>query len=132
MAKLNLNKRQFNYCKNIVFKKEIEIKNKFTAGIKQLIIAKDIFEEANSEMHSFVHFFLNCNPIPDAKLVNARLVQDFHAKDDLFDSLWKIKVEPKIFEFDLTKDKVYGKIAKKKIEEEEQTVSFQYNRFYIS
>mmetsp|Transcript_8551 Transcript_8551/g.7575 ORF Transcript_8551/g.7575 Transcript_8551/m.7575 type:complete len:188 (+) Transcript_8551:601-1164(+) len=128
---MNPTKRQFEFIKNIALKKELKFKQNYEEGIKLLLKAKEIFEKNSCDLYAFIGFFLKSKIISLDKLAGSKVKESFMKEEDAFRNIWNIKVTPKIYEIDLTKDLVYGKIAKRYLKKADQTLTLEYNNFSI-
>ena len=93
VASFQPNKRQFDFLKEVVLKKEYQVKMKFEEAIRHLLKAKMILQQANIEIYSCIGFFLKSGVFSEYQLLHSRIKDGFFKKEEAFKNIWKINVE---------------------------------------
>ncbi len=78
-------------------------------------------------MISFIKFFLTSGFVTQEQTLSSRLKEGLIKKEDGFNSIWKLKIEPRTYQVDMTKDEVIGKMAKRYVDKSVQQYSYEYN-----
>lgn len=129
VASFNPTKRQFDFLKEVAFKKELECKKAFQKGIDLLLKAKGIIQKANLEIYSFIGFFLKSGIFSDEQIVKSDIKHGFLKSEQAFKNIWNIQVTENRYCVDMGDDPIYGKYARKYLKKAERIVYFQYNDF---
>ncbi|CAI2373076.1 unnamed protein product [Moneuplotes crassus] len=131
VASFNPSKRQFEFLKNVVFKKELQVKNEFKEAIKKLLEAKLIIQKANLEIHTFIGFFLNCGILSDEQILQSNIKYGFFKREQAFKNIWNVQVRLNRYCIDMAEDPLYGKYARKYLKKDKRILYFQYNDYSL-
>ena len=132
IASFNPDKRQFRFIKDVLLQKEMQVKAKFDQAIDLLLKSKEIISEASSEMFVFRNFLIKSGILSDKQIISSMLAFKSQSGEyRKFTDIWGIEIKPKILKFNLGKDPLFGKIAKKHLRKEERNLEIEYDSFYI-
>lgn len=131
LAFINPTKRQYEFIKNYCLKKDLDIQKKYTKGLEHLFKAKDILEKTSADLCTYLFFLIKSNILPDEQLLNKNAIESINKPDNNFEDVFEVQVEPKIYKFDLTKDPVLTKRAKKMYKEGEGVYEFEFNQYKV-
>ena len=122
LASFNPNKRQFNFLKEVYFKKELLIKQEVQEGLKCLCKGKEIISKTVGDFYALRSFLIKSGVLDDQQMVNSILnYQKFpYTGQKAYTYLWDIEKETKILNHHLGKDPLYGKLAKRLLSKEDQ------------
>ncbi|CAI2370884.1 unnamed protein product [Moneuplotes crassus] len=131
-AAFNPSKRQFEFITKVFMKKDQHLRQKYKEGLKLLFEAKSVIQKTSVELCSYMYFTLNSQAFKDTQIFNSHARRDILQPADLFNEIWKVQVNPVEYKFDLHKDPICGKRARKVFTEDIKNYSFEYNEYSLA
>eukprot|EP00343_Euplotes_focardii_P004817 CAMPEP_0205809808 /NCGR_PEP_ID=MMETSP0205-20121125/14042_1 /ASSEMBLY_ACC=CAM_ASM_000278 /TAXON_ID=36767 /ORGANISM="Euplotes focardii, Strain TN1" /LENGTH=200 /DNA_ID=CAMNT_0053087417 /DNA_START=309 /DNA_END=908 /DNA_ORIENTATION=+ len=132
IASFNPDKRQYTYIREVMLPKEMQVKQKFDQALEHLLRAKEMIGEANSELHAFRCFNIKSEIISDKQMFDSMLTFNYQVgAERKLKSIWNIEIEPQSVLFDLTKDQLYGNLAKKNLPKNDRILEYKYDKFVM-
>ncbi|CAI2369605.1 unnamed protein product [Moneuplotes crassus] len=132
VASLNPTKNQFNFLKNVLLKKEYEVKTKCQEAIKKLLDAKTLIQESYGEQFLCGGLFLAKSGIfQDEQVINSKLKESIFKREDNIEQIWKIKSEPYTLTYKLSRDKIIGRAIKQHFSKDMYNIDLEFSKFYI-
>ncbi|CAI2372171.1 unnamed protein product [Moneuplotes crassus] len=131
VASLNPNKTQFNFLKNIYFKKESEIKTKCLQAIKKVLDAKSLIQESYVENHLLIGLLAKSGIFTDDQIINSKMKETILRKDRNYQDIWRVKSVPYTVRYKLSRDKTIGRAVRKYLPKEDYNKDIEFSRFYV-
>ncbi|CAI2371459.1 unnamed protein product [Moneuplotes crassus] len=132
VASLNPNKKQFNFLKKILFKKEEVIKEKCEKAIQKLLEAKSIIEESFGEYICTFRLMIKSGLFSDQQILNSKFKEMILNKESRVDSIWKVKSSPSTTTYKLSRDEIIGRTIKKYLPRQDYNIDIEFNKFHIT
>lgn len=127
ISALDPNKRQFRILTEVFLPKDAQIKAKFQEGIELLFKSKDVITQSLYDLYVSKTLYITSGIFSDRQLVNAFVAEFIQPKSKIhFADLWNFKKKSMTLEYDLTKDALLAKVAKKYLKPENRKISFDY------
>ena len=67
------NKRQFEFLRDVILKKEYELKLKYEQGIKELVKAKDTLGQASVDLYAFINFMMKSQVLKTKQILESQI-----------------------------------------------------------
>ncbi|CAI2371385.1 unnamed protein product [Moneuplotes crassus] len=131
-AAFNPSKRQFEFITKVFMKKDQHLREKYREGLKLLFEAKSVVQKTSVELCSYMYFMLSSQIFKDTQIFNSHTRQEIIQPADLFNQIWEVQVNPVEYIFDLHKDPICGKKARKILTEENKDYNFEYNEYSLA
>ena len=76
------NKRQFDFLKDVILKKEYEFKLRYKKGLKKLLKAKDIIWKTSVGLRAFINFMMETKVLKDKQIMKSKItgINYYHIK----------------------------------------------------
>jgi len=126
---LNPSKRQYEFLRNVLLKKEYELKLKFREGIELLLKAKNFLQSTNLELFELVNLIIKGEVFSDQQLIKSKMKSDFLKNIDTINEIWKINISSTELSMDMAKDSILGASATKLLKRKDQIQKTTFN-FY--
>lgn len=132
LAALNPNKIQLRILKKVIIPKEISVKKQVQEGFEHLVRAKAVFTKAMYDLFVLRSTILNSGFFSDTQLLSAFQAElSQPCKDTKANKLFSLQKERSVLNYDLTKDKILRKFAKKYLSPSDQKLRFEYTSYSL-
>lgn len=129
VASFEPTKKQFDFLKDVVLKKEYQIKMQHKEAINHLLEAKNIIERANIDVYSIMRFLDKSVMFKEEQLTKSRSCGGVYKNDYPFWNTWGLESKPQKIKVNLEEDPIFGKASKRHLKNNERMFEIGFNSF---